>query len=201
MDSLAELTAKFHSVWPLLDERTRRLMAASEAKTLGYGGVSLVRRACGLSRKAISKGVRDIEEGAALVEGRIRRPGAGRKLITVSDPRLVDTLEEVIDHQTRGDPESALRWICKSTRAIAKELDRNKHPVSHAKVAQLLHHLWVMSGVLWPQPSSTSQGSQAHRTPRQKLWSLGGARKVSGNGEGHLLPGCSGYRLGQSRFI
>ncbi len=141
MDSLAELTAKFHSVWPLLDERTRRLMAASEAKTLGYGGVSLVRRACGLSRKAIAKGIRDIEAGAALVEGRIRRPGAGRKRITVSDPRLVDTLEEMIDHQTRGDPESALRWICKSTRAIAKELDRHKHPVSHAKVAQLLHGL------------------------------------------------------------
>jgi hypothetical protein len=76
-----------------------------------------------------------------LGEGRIRRPGAGRKLITVADPRLVDTLEEMIDHQTRGDPESALRWICKSTRAIAKELDRNKHPVSHAKGAQLLHDL------------------------------------------------------------
>jgi len=57
------------------------------------------------------------------------------------DPRLVDTLEEMIDHQTRGDPASALRWICKSTRAIAKELGRHKHPVSHAKVAQLLHGL------------------------------------------------------------
>jgi hypothetical protein len=101
----------------------------------------LVRRACGLSRKAISKGIRDIEEGSALGEGRIRRPGAGRKLITVSDPRLVDSLEEMIDHQTRGDPESALRWICKSTRAIAIELGRHKHPVSHAKVAQLLHGL------------------------------------------------------------
>ena len=141
MDSLAELTAKFHSVWPLLDERTRRLMAGSEARALGYGGVSRVRRACGLSRKAISKGIREIEEGSASVEGRIRRPGAGRKLITVSDPRLVDTLEEMIDHQTRGDPESALRWICKSTRAIAKELGRHQHPVSHAKVAQLLHGL------------------------------------------------------------
>lgn len=116
-------------------------MAASEARALGYGGVSLVRRACGLSRKAISKGIREIEEGSALLEGRIRRRGAGRKLITVSDPRLVDSLEEMIDYQTRGDPESALRWICKSTRAIAKELDRHKHPVSHAKVAQLLHGL------------------------------------------------------------
>jgi hypothetical protein len=80
MDSLAELSAKFHSVWPLLDERTRRLMAANEARALGYGGVSLVRRACGLSRKAISKGIREIQEGSAPMEGRIRRPGAGRKL-------------------------------------------------------------------------------------------------------------------------
>jgi hypothetical protein len=141
MDTLAELTAKLHSVWPLLDERTRRLVAASEARALGYGGVSLVRRACALSRKAISKGIREIEMGSASAEGRIRHPGAGRKLITVSDPRLVNTLEEMIDHQTRGDPESALRWICKSTRAIAKELGRHQHPVSHVKVAQLLHGL------------------------------------------------------------
>ena len=140
MDSLAELTTKLRSVWALLDERTRRLMAASEARALGYGGVSLVRRACGLSRKAIAKGIREIEEGAAW-EGRIRRPGAGRKPITASDPQLVATLEEMIDYQTRGDPESPLRWICKSTRAIAKALARHKHPVSHAKVAQILHDL------------------------------------------------------------
>ena len=141
MSSLAELTGKFHSVWPLLDERTRRIMAASEAMALGYGGVSLVRRACGLSRKAISKGVRDIEVGFAPSEGRIRRPGSGRKPITVSDPRLMETLEEMIDQQTRGDPESPLKWICKSTRTIAEELGRQKHPVSHVKVAQILHEL------------------------------------------------------------
>ena len=92
VDSLAELKAKFRSVWPLLDERTRRLMAASEAQALGYGGVSLVRRACGLSRKAISKGLREIEERSVVGAGRIRRPGGGRKPITVSDPRLVETL-------------------------------------------------------------------------------------------------------------
>ena len=84
MASLAELTAKFRSVWPLLNERTRRLMAASEARVLGYGGVSLVRRACGLSRKAIAKGIREIEARTGLSPGRIRRPGGGRKLITVS---------------------------------------------------------------------------------------------------------------------
>lgn len=141
MGSLAELREKFHSVWPLLDERTRRIMAASEAMALGYGGVSLVRRACGLSRKAIAKGIHEIEEGSAPSEGRIRRQGAGRKPITASDPRLVETLEEMIDQQTRGDPESPLKWICKSTRTIAKELSRQKHPVSHAKVAQILHDL------------------------------------------------------------
>ena len=71
--------------------------------------------------------------------GRIRRPGAGRKPITVSDPRLVPALEAMIEGQTRGDPESPLRWICQSTRAIARELSRHHHPVSHMKVAQLLH--------------------------------------------------------------
>lgn len=141
MGSLAELTAKFQAVWPLLDERTRRLMAASEAMALGYGGVSLVRRACGLSRKAIANGIREIEDGTLWVPGRVRRPGAGRKPITVSDPQLVDTLEAMIEDQTRGDPESPLRWICKSTRTIAHELSRRDHPVSHATVAQLLHGL------------------------------------------------------------
>jgi hypothetical protein len=138
---LAELTAKFHAVWPLLDERARRLMAASEARALGYGGVSLVCRACGLSRKAIANGIREIDEGVALPAGRIRRSGAGRKSLEASDPRLVDTLEGMIADQTRGDPESPLRWTCKSTRALAAALTRRHHPVSHMKVGQLLHDL------------------------------------------------------------
>lgn len=141
MSPLSELKQKFRSVWPHLDERTRRLMAANEAVSLGYGGVSLVRRACGLSRKAIAKGIREIQGDSRPLVGRVRRPGAGRKSITQSDPRLVQTLEALIDAQTRGDPESALRWICKSTRAIARELGKQKHPVSHMKVAQILHDL------------------------------------------------------------
>jgi hypothetical protein len=141
MNSLSELKRKFRSAWPHLDERTRRIMAASEAMSLGYGGVSVVGRACGLSRKAISKGIREIQTKAKPLEGRIRRSGAGRKSITQSDPRLVQTLERLIDEQTRGDPESALRWICKSTRAIARELSQQKHPVSHTKLAQILHQL------------------------------------------------------------
>ena len=139
MITLPELTAKFRAIWPHLDERTRRLTAASEAKAVGHGGVTLVHRACGLSRKAIRKGIQEIEAGVRL-DGRIRRPGGGRKAITESDPKLVDRLEAIVDEQTRGDPESPLRWTCKSTRAIADALTRRKHPVSHTKVAQILHY-------------------------------------------------------------
>ncbi len=138
MSSLAELRQKFRSVWPLLDERTRRLMAASEAIGLGYGGVSLVRRACGLSRKAIAKGMREIREGDIAPAGRMRRPGGGRKKITTSDPTLLAALEPLIESGTRGDPESPLRWICKSTRTLAAQLTKQKHPISYVKVAQLL---------------------------------------------------------------
>jgi hypothetical protein len=141
MMSLSDLKRKFRPAWPHLDERTRRIMAATEAMSLGYGGVSLVSRACGLSRKAIGKGIRELEGRGRPLVGRIRRPGAGRKSITQSDPRLVQTLEALIDEQTRGDPESALRWICKSTRSIAGELGQQDHPVSHMKVAQILHDL------------------------------------------------------------
>jgi hypothetical protein len=119
----------------------RRIMAANEAVSLGYGGISMVHRACGLSRRAIAKGIIEIQEGALPSKGRVRRSGAGRKALTVSDPHLLEALEELIDCQTRGDPESALRWICKSTRAIAKQLEGKKHPVSHVKVAQILHDL------------------------------------------------------------
>ena len=85
MASNAALARKFRAVWPLLDERTRRIMAANEAIGLGYGGVSIVHRACGLSRKAIGTGIREIQEGGCPLEGHIRRAGAGRKSLTVLD--------------------------------------------------------------------------------------------------------------------
>ena len=139
MSSIAVLTRKFRSVWPLLDERTRRIMAANEAIGLGYGGVSLVHRACGLSRKAIAKGMGEIATGDAPLAGRIRRPGAGRKNLTESDPALLAALDRLVEGGTRGDPESPLRWICKSTRTLAAELAWQQHPISYVKVAQLLH--------------------------------------------------------------
>ena len=136
-NDVISLRRKFSGVWPLLDERNRRLMAASEALSLGYGGVARIQRACGLSRKAIAKGIREIAEGSTR-PGRIRRSGAGRKPLVERDPKLLAGLERLIEPGTRGDPESPLRWICKSTRHLAAQLTRQKHPVSHEKVAQLL---------------------------------------------------------------
>jgi len=135
------LKRKLRPAWPHLDERTRRIMAATEALSLGYGGVTLVSEACGLSRKAIHKGIGELTRRGKPLVGRVRRPGAGRKSITESDPQLVQALEALIDGESRGDPESPLRWTCKSTRAIAAQLLEQRHPVSHMKVAQLLHGL------------------------------------------------------------
>lgn len=138
MEPNEALPQKFAAVWRFLDERTRRIMAANEAISLGYGGITRVRRACGLSRKAITKGIKEIKDGS-FPSGRIRRTGAGRKQITASDPHILAALESLIDPETRGDPESPLRWICKSTRTLAMQLSKQNHPVSHVKVAQLLH--------------------------------------------------------------
>jgi hypothetical protein len=141
MNPRSDLRKKLAGVWPLLDERTRRLLAAYEARTLGRCGVSAVSRACGLSRKAISKGIKEIEAGTAPPPGRVRQPGGGRRKITEHDPRLTGAMERMIDPETRGDPESPLRWTCKSTRTLAAQLSRQRHPISHTKVAQLLHDL------------------------------------------------------------
>ena len=114
-------------------------MAANEAIGLGYGGITKVRLACGLSRKAIAKGIHEIQNGLQPPEGKIRRPGAGRKNITEEDPDLLRALDQLIEPETIGDPESPLRWVCKSARNLSVELGRQQHPISHAKVAQLLH--------------------------------------------------------------
>lgn len=141
MHSLSELKQKFEAVWPLLDERTRRLMAASEAVSLGYGGISLVHRACALSRNTIAKGIGELQQGHTLPAGRLRRAGTGRKSLLHHDPLLLEALEQLVAPETRGDPQSALLWCCKSTRNLATELTAQGHRVSHTKVAQLLRGL------------------------------------------------------------
>ena len=113
------------------------MLAANEALHEGYGGISRISRACGLSRVTITKGIRELDEDP-VAAGRIRRPGAGRHTLLVRDPELPRALETLVEPLARGDPQSPLRWTCKSTRTLAAELSSQHHPVSHEKVAQFL---------------------------------------------------------------
>jgi hypothetical protein len=127
---------------PEMDERSRRQWAAAEARELGWGGVSLVARATGLSRPTITAGMRELDQPIAeraAQAGRVRRPGGGRRPLTATDPGLLPALESLLEPVTRGDPESPLRWTCKSTRRLAEELTRRGHPVGPRTVAALLH--------------------------------------------------------------
>jgi len=140
METISRLKHRIGQLVRHLDERGRRLAAASEALRLGYGGVSQISRACGLSRVTITKGMQELHENP-LPAGRIRRAGAGRHRITRKDPGLVRALERLVEPSTRGDPEAPLRWTCKSTRTLAGELTYRRHPISYVKVAQLLHDM------------------------------------------------------------
>ena len=137
MDSDAHLGQYFAGIWPHLDEHARRLVAAGKAVELGYGGVSRVSRACGLSRVTLSRGVEELQS-TPLAEGRIRREGGGRHSLTANDPGLAPALDGMVEPTARGDPQSPLRWTCKSARELAAELTDRQHPVSHTKVTQLL---------------------------------------------------------------
>ena len=137
---LSILAKKFAGLWPHLNERARRMVAATEAQALGLGGISQVSRACGMSRITIAKGIRELQD-KPLEVGRIRRAGGGRLALTARHPKLLCQLENLVEPLTRGDPESPLRWTCKSTRALAEELSEPRRSISHEKVAQLLRGL------------------------------------------------------------
>lgn len=140
MSGRGDLREKVAALWPHLNERGRRMLAASEARTLGFGGVSEVSRVCGLSRTTITKAMRELDE-PPLPEGRVRRAGGGRRALTKRDPGLLERLERLVEPLARGDPESPLRWTSKSTRTLAAELVAQQHPISHEKVAQLLRQM------------------------------------------------------------
>jgi hypothetical protein len=136
------LVRKFEFLAGVLDERTRRLVAAAEAKAIGFGGVTLVAQASGLSRGTVIRGVAELKTAPKPSRGqRIRRKGAGRKRTVDQDRTLKRDLEALVEPVTRGDPESALRWTCKSVRQLAAELNRMGHQTSHRMVAELLHQM------------------------------------------------------------
>ncbi|MGH9320811.1 MAG: ISAzo13 family transposase [Vicinamibacteria bacterium] len=134
---------RFELVEGHLDERQRRLVAAAEAEALGARGISVVSRATGVSRQAIRRGMQELREPAQRRTGevRIRKAGGGRKRATEKDSSLVADLERLVEPSTRGDPESPLRWTCKSVRQLADELQRQGHRVSYQLVSELLHEL------------------------------------------------------------
>jgi len=128
----------------------RRLMAAAEANAAGYGGISVVARSTGVSPRAIRLGQVELEELSrkqlsgeehGVSAQRIRKPGGGRKKTVAKDPSLLIDLEKLIEPGTRGDPESPLRWTCKSVRTLAEELKRMGHAISHQLVSELLLEL------------------------------------------------------------
>jgi len=133
------LARKFEVLARVLDERTRRLVAAAEAQALGFGGVTAVARASGLSRGTVIGGIAELKTAPKAARShRIRRKGAGRKRTVDRDITLKRDLEALVEPVTRAAPESALRWTCKSVRQLASELQRAGHPTSHRMVAELL---------------------------------------------------------------
>ena len=127
----------------MLSERQRRIWAAAEARALPHGGVSVIAKATGLSRSTIHAGIRELVTGQekALAGGRSRKIGGGRKRLTDDQPEVLKALQNLIEPTTRGDPESPLRWTCKSTRKLARELQGQGFRVGDRKVADLLHQM------------------------------------------------------------
>ena len=137
----SEIGTRFQMLSPFLNERTRRLATAAEAATIGRGGISRVSRATGVSRRAIRSGLAQLRSPVTSEGDRIRRPGGGRRKAVATDTTLKSDLERLIDPVTRGDPESPLRWTCKSVRKLAEELQGMGHATSRRMVAELLHEL------------------------------------------------------------
>ena len=166
------LAAKFAVLLPQLDERQRRLLLGAEAVALGRGGIGRVASAAGISRPTVTRGVAEVK-ASATGDGRIRKPGGGRKSLTETDPGLLAALEALVDPVTRGDPMSPLRWTTKSTRQLADALTADGHPVSHVLVGELLNGLGyslqsnskAVEGKAAPGPRRPVRAHQRRRQP------------------------------------
>jgi transposase len=155
VDVDAVLAGLYELVAPHLTEKQRRLLAGAGARALGHGGGAQMARISGLSRPTVYAGVRELEERPD-PGGRIRRPGGGPKRRTTSDPGLLAALDALVDPDTRGDPDSPLRWTCKSTRELAEALTAQGHPVSDDTVGRLLKQ----QGYTLQRTHKTLEGAQ-----------------------------------------
>jgi transposase len=141
---LEALRAKFKALAPIMDERVSRLWAAAEVESLGRGGTAALQRATGISGRRIWKGKKELAElrrqpPSKASTSRVRRPGGGRRRLSVKDAKLLGDLQERIEPVTRGEPQSPLQWTTKSVRHLASELRERGHEVSSDTVARMLH--------------------------------------------------------------
>jgi len=154
-ETVTALRAKFGALLPHLDERAQRLALAAEARSLGHGGIAAVARASGSARSRVQRGVAELEAGAE-PGGRVRRPGAGRRSVTETDPGVMAALLSLVEPARRGDPESALCWTTLSLKHLADQLAGMGHPVSTWTVARLLR----AAGFSLQASSKTIEGRQ-----------------------------------------
>ncbi|MBI4707626.1 MAG: ISAzo13 family transposase [Candidatus Omnitrophica bacterium] len=138
MTTIDQMHTRFQAIWPHLDEKGRRLWAASEAKAAGRGGLKVVHEVTGLSRTVISEGKCELAGERPLPEGRIRRAGAGRKSLKDTNGVLLDDLKSLVESSTMGDPESPLLWTTQSLRSLAAALQSRGHKIGHVTVGTLL---------------------------------------------------------------
>lgn len=163
MDEIDRVASKFAVLKGVMDERVARLWAAAEAEVLGHGGIAVVMAATGMSKSRVRAGLADIAElrrsppEKAPRQQRVRREGAGRKPLVQTNPALLDALDALVEPTTRGDPESPLRWSCKSKDKLAAELAAQGHKVSATVVGRLLHGL----GYSLQSMRKTREGSQS----------------------------------------
>src|ERR687889_708355 len=133
------LRARFTLLLPHLDERRRRLFAATEARTAGYGGIAAVSRATGIAVSTIGRGLAELSATEPLAPGRVRRPGGGGKTLVEKDATLLADLMGLVEPDARGDPMSPLRWTCKSLSQLAGALVAMGHKIGRSAVGELLH--------------------------------------------------------------
>ena len=141
MSTVGAIRGKYLLLSPALNERTRRLWAATEAAAIGRGGINIVRRATGLAYETIAHGLSELASTSPWPDGRLRLPGGGRRRSGDVDPTLKRDLECLLDPVSRGDPESPLRWTSKSVRRLARELASSGHRVCPTVVRGLLHEM------------------------------------------------------------
>ena len=141
MIDVASIKARFDALAPFLDERGRRLFAASEARAAGRGGVVGVSRATGIARSTIDRGLADLQAGIDQIGGRVRRPGGGGKPAIKTLPGILDALNDLVQSSIRGDPEAALLWVSKSQRHLSAALAERGFTAGQKLVGRLLHCL------------------------------------------------------------